>query len=630
MAQNADDPCQIGGDVVCCVGIGQARRAAVKEVMPAGAVLVVAAVGIDEDVTVSIWGAPPAPFLPRADVRDVARHLLVPDAHGLVLLKRREWQALYQLIGGRGPTRSTHGVVLLVSGDQLVVQAGPDARHHLVLVLGLVAATHTRLTAGATAVAIGHVAIVALLASFHHAIATTVGYQFKGATVGRVAKLSSARITVIGAEHGIARNAGSVRADVPVGADVAIVTWLAVGRGDAPLNGVTVVIGADVAVVAGEHPRDDTLATGAVVTHCALIQVRAFRVIGQVNTAGLGAAGIVGARVVIVTGQLLSSGAGTFHAMVLQGAEVTVAARHTVKRIGAAIKRMATIGGAKVVVLAADYFGADAFAGQAGIGQGAGVAIVALPGEGSLLAARLWIANICGAGITVITLKHAAPQTLSQVAGIIGGAFVPVIAGSRIEFVDATLHRVTRICGTEVAVIAVQDAVEETGLVLAMIINGAGIAIIAAPVLGKKDTPEAGITAIVSAGVGIFAQQASLPRHTLTCNTGIPYGTDVAIAARTVQRTVDTANAEFTGIRGTRIAVVAVDILPGLATPIRAGVTKSARVPIVTRPPLVIRRKTAGTAKGVATAGQAGGIPSLGFGTDHDGVGVDPTLIGQF
>jgi hypothetical protein len=192
------------------------------------------------------------------------------------------------------------------------------------------------------------------------AVVTRAGARFEGAADRRVAGIEGAAFAVVATQLGAA-DADTADADIVGRANILVVTGRAVVELDAALGGVAVGVDAGVvAFGAGDGFARDTLAGAA---------------------------------------------------LALAGTGIAVVAGVVVRQGDAARDRIAMLGRARIVVVAAGRRSGLALAVAAHIVGRAGVAVVAGTIDGCMNAARAAVAAIVGAGVGVIAAKGRAGKT---------------------------------------------------------------------------------------------------------------------------------------------------------------------------------------------------------------------------
>ena len=221
----------------------------------------------------------------------------------------------------------------------------------------------------------------------------------------RRAAVARARVAVV-AVQAAAALADAQRADVAGVAVIAIVASAGVERGGAAVGGVAAVGRAGIVVVAARRRAARARATGARVADRARVAIRAHRRGVGVAAAARGVTAVGGARVAVLAGDRAQRNARTLltargaDALVSQGA---CAAGH---RVEAALGGVAAVRGAAVAVVAAGHCARRADAGGARVAHGAGVAIRALGGVGSVDARPSVAAAVVGARILIVALRE--------------------------------------------------------------------------------------------------------------------------------------------------------------------------------------------------------------------------------
>ena len=252
--------------------------------------------------------------------------------------------------------------------------------------LSSIAATHPRLAVRIASIAADLIAIVALFSSVGDTIAAAIRYGGMEAPRIGVTGLSSAGIAIVGTINFLPRDAFAARAQVVLSTDVGVVTGQIVGRVDAALERITVVVGAELVIVTGENPGGDALPIPTVVPGRAFVVIGAGCGVGSVNAARIRGTRIIGTGVQVVTRQHLIRKALSVLANFVDGTNIVVVARDLVESVEAPGLRVTGIGGADIVVVAPEHRAGHAKSVAALLGQGAGVAVVAIP-TGSLVLA---------------------------------------------------------------------------------------------------------------------------------------------------------------------------------------------------------------------------------------------------
>jgi len=143
--------------------------------------------------------------------------------------------------------------------------------------------------------------------------------------------------------------------------------------------------------------------------------------------------------------------------------------------------RMTGIVGAEVLVIAIEGLFEDTDAVDAVVPGSALVGIVARPLLGLVETALRRVAGIPGTGITVLTVHRLSPQAHPVHTLVSGSAGIAITAGSCERLVEAALLGIAKVLGALQAVVAVGRVSGRTGSFLTLVVDGAGIAIRAAP-----------------------------------------------------------------------------------------------------------------------------------------------------
>lgn len=185
-------------------------------------------------------------------------------------------------------------------------------------------------------------------------------------------------------------------------------------------------------------------------------------------------AGVDGAQVTVVAG-LGRAGAGAGLATVLLGAGVVVVARRRVDAMDARARQTEIIRAGVLVVTGLQRAGAGAGRG-AGVVDGAGVVVVAGADRRHMGTNATGAADILGARFAVVAGLRGAHAALGLVAGVVG-AGIPVVASFAGE--DAAAGRVAGVGGARVAVVADCRGADAEADVVAEIVDGARVAVVA-------------------------------------------------------------------------------------------------------------------------------------------------------
>ena len=135
-----------------------------------------------------------------------------------------------------------------------------------------------------------------------------------------------------------------------------------------------------------------------------------------------------------------------------------------------------------------------------------GVTIITLLDVGQILAAAFDGAMIVGARVLVVTVEGSGAQARPLAAMVPGGAGVAIIALRGISCMEATGVGVALVVGADIAVVAVVHPLSFATRVVAVVTDGARIAIVANCFVGCEYAALFGVTAIIGANVAIIAK----------------------------------------------------------------------------------------------------------------------------
>jgi len=163
-------------------------------------------------------------------------------------------------------------------------------------------------------------------------------------------RLRRARVTVVTRQRRTA-DAASLATDVCRRAGVPIRARHIDGRVDAPLEGFADICGARVAVIAIDGPHRYADPLPAHVEVGARVSILAVGLVRREHAPDLRIAAVIGAAVLVVAHEGVSAHALSFHARVVQGARVAVAARPDCTLVGTAAVAQAAVYRARVSVV---------------------------------------------------------------------------------------------------------------------------------------------------------------------------------------------------------------------------------------------------------------------------------------
>jgi hypothetical protein len=229
------------------------------------------------------------------------------------------------------------------------------------------------------------------------------------------------------------RSTGAVGTDVSHGALVAIVASRRIVTVDAAEVRIAAVVSAEFIVVAIEGNRACLAATvGTEIPDGAGIFIIARTVSGSICAARFTIATVFGADVAIIAIHCRAASAKTVGAEVVAGTSITVVASSVGGEMEAANPRIAAVRGAGTQVVAVG--------GRAGtpprlayIVNGASIAVIALGNVGGEGASTFRATAVISAGVIVDAGEGTSACTLPEVALVLGGAEVAVIAGGIVQ-----------------------------------------------------------------------------------------------------------------------------------------------------------------------------------------------------
>src|SRR5437016_6463294 len=295
------------------------------------------------------------------------------------------------------------------------------------------------------------------------------------------------------------------------------------------------------------------------------------------------------------------------------GAGVAIVAGCRVVDVDAAGRGVAGVVGAEVAVVAVGRGRAHAPAAAAGGVGGAGVDVAAGRGVVGMHAARRLVAAVIRAGIPVVAARGGAPDAVPAAAGVVGGARVAVIAGRRVVGVDAAGGEVAAVVGAAVAVVAVRGRPAYAAAAAAGVVRGARVPVVAGG--HGVGVPAAGGRAAVVVGADVAVVPAGRrSAHAVPAAAGVVGGAGVAVAAGQGVVGVHAAGRRVAAVVGADVAVVAVGGRAADAPAGAAGVVQRARVPVAAGRLVVgvgaARRRAAGVVGAVVAVVAAGGEPA--------------------
>ena len=431
------------------------------------------------------------------------------------------------------------------------------------------------------------------------------GHAHAGAA-GRVAGVDGAGVAVVAADRrAVQAVAGVSGAGLLAVAGVAVVAGD--GRAQAEALGAGVVGRARIAVVAG-HAVGRAEGAGAVDAGVVGAGVAVVTRDGcPVHAAGLGIAGLRAvAGVAVIAGQR-RAGADAVGAGVARGAGVAVVTGLGVGGEDTARGRVAAVVGAELLVLTGDGLARGADAAAAGVADGAHVAVVTALGVGGGDAARGRVAGVVCAGLAVVAhhgpTGHAGPFG----AGVARGAGVAVVAGLGVGGVHAAGGRIAGVVGAGVAVVAGRldpraGAVDAGVVAGAGVVVGAGLALVGR----REDAARGRVTAVLGAGALIVAQEL-LRGHAGAALAGVIECADVAVVAGGARRLLRVGAQPRGGVARARLVAGP----QGFAHDRRAAHAGARLAQVLQRAGVAVLAGGAVHGRGVVRAVAAGGVAGV-------------------
>ena len=147
----------------------------------------------------------------------------------------------------------------------------------------------------------------------------------------------------------------------------------------------------------------------------------------------------------------------------------------------------------------------EAFAVGADIPLGAGVQRFTAVRSGAVCTPDAFVAEIPGAGVSVVTEGRVRGKAISQQAGVFEGAWIAVIAGIGVQTVHTAIDRMTRVRGADVVVRAVADGTGHAEPSRALISFCTGVSIVTEERVLQMDASDAGEAGVVGAEISIVA-----------------------------------------------------------------------------------------------------------------------------
>jgi len=303
-------------------------------------------------------------------------------------------------------------------------------------------------------------------------------------------------------------DATTCRAGISYRAGVIIVAGFDVELVDAATFRITVIIGAKIVVIAVEGRATYAIATLATVCESAGIVVVTWHKVIDVETATFGVTGVICAGILIIaieTGSRVAAAAGT---NVWAGACVAIAARLLVCH---------------------------------------------------KLAPSIGIARVIGAWIQIFTTQGPRGNTLSEAALVVQGTDVVVRAGRSVKGVDAAINGAAGLRSAEILVVTVEEITADATPLVACIIEGARVVVVAADDVVGEDTALPRDAGIIGTKIAVVAVLKIPCAVSLLAEVGP--GASIAIVASSREHLVDAAVGGAACFRSTWVLIIADDII---------------------------------------------------------------------
>jgi len=395
------------------------------------------------------------------------------------------------------------------------------------------------------------------------------------------------------------------------------------------VNRVATVQSALVAVVtihlfrAGANPGQTQVAFSALV---AIVAIPFHR--HRHTSTRIAAALIRSTRVAVVAGKLPFRHALALQALVTRRAQITIIAGSAVECSDAAQHRVALTVCARVVVSARLRTAGYTLPFRTIVAIGTGIPVIARQGVGGKDTQTVRAAGVVSADIPIVTHLRRPGCTHTILALIIQGARVAISARSRNRIVPAPAGRKAVVLGARVTIIAVRQLAGEATPALTLVNAGALVSVIAQDVVSHVSAPYSRCTLILSADVVVitckFPRPDTYPRLTL-----IRHGANVTVVTRQLVVDVDTPLRRVTGIIRAQVAIVAVDGPAGNTLALHATVVDGAQVPVVAKHPFVVRQNPANPRVRIARRLQTKSMCPFRLRAGDDCCFVNHTLVGE-
>jgi len=203
--------------------------------------------------------------------------------------------------------------------------------------------------------------------------------------------------------------------------------------------GAAGIVGADVAIITVKFPAGETPTIRAKIAICAGISIVADHRIVRESTSRIRVTGIVGTELFVVADYGDAAPASTVGTKLVGSTRVSVIADHRIIEMEAPLVKVAQVIGANVVVIASYRLSGTTHSILADVVHGATAAIIAGLFIGNELATGRRPTGIIRARVTVIACQIARTDTLAQVTVVPQGANVAIVAGNSVEQMHTAL-----------------------------------------------------------------------------------------------------------------------------------------------------------------------------------------------
>jgi len=272
--------------------------------------------------------------------------------------------------------------------------------------------------------------------------------------------------------------AGTVLARILRSAGIAVIARHAVGAEDATGHCVTLIVRADVAVVAVLQHTGHANARRTQVPKGTIIVVRTGGCVVGVDAAHLRRATIVGARISVRAIQVPGAHARPAAARVFRGARIPVRAVIIIKGVYATEQQIARVGGANVAVLTVQFPAARAFAVDALVSGRARVAVIAGIVVDLVRTARFRVTRVVRTDVSIVAIEGCPSQALPAGAGVARGAGIAIVARRRVGGMPAARIRLAPVISAPIAVVAIHKPGKGTLPLNAMVSGGATVSVV--------------------------------------------------------------------------------------------------------------------------------------------------------